>query len=490
MRIIYLDLDALRPDHMGCYGYHRNTTPHLDRIAADGMRFEQVYCSDAPCLPSRTALMSGRFGIHTGVVNHGGVAAEMLPEGPDRAFRAQLNADSLPGFLRRQGFRTVSISPFAERHSAFHFYAGFSEMYNTGKGGGESAEEVTPTVLDWLHRNADTDDWFLQLNYWDAHIPYRAPESFGNPFADQPAPDWLTDELIQHHRAMPGQFTARETHVWDSERFARYPRYPGEIRDREDFRALIDGYDCGIAWMDQHVGQLLAALDEAGLYEDTAIIVSADHGENFGELGIYADHQVADGVTSHIPLVVKWPGAKVGHVDHGLHYHLDLAPTLAELLGVAPAPRWDGQSFAPAITDGEACGRAYLVLSQCAHTCMRSVRFEDWIYLRMYHDGFRLWPQEMLFDLASDPHETTDRAAAEPAVCNQAVRQLLAWHDQMMRTMPYATDPLWRVMQEGGPFHARGALAAYLPRLEATGRSDAAARLRARHPEALHDGRR
>jgi arylsulfatase A-like enzyme len=488
MRILYLDLDTLRPDHLGCYGYPRNTSPNLDRIAGAGMRFDNLYASDVPCLPSRTALMTGRFGIHTGVVSHGGVAADIRPEGPDRQFRSKLNYDSLPGFLRGQGFRTVSISPFAERHSAWQFYAGFSEMYNTGGGGGESAEEVTPTVLDWIERSAKDDNWFLQLNYWDAHIPYRAPASFGNPFEGDPIPDWMSQEIIDRHRQLPGQFTARETHVWDSSRFKSYDRYPGEIRNLEDYRKLIDAYDCGIAYMDSHVGQVLEALERQGVLDDTAIIVSADHGENFGELGIYSDHQVVDHTTARIPMIVKWPGCEVGHVDTGLHYNLDLAPTLAELLGADAMERWDGRSFAPAITEGAECGREYLVLSQCAHTCQRSVRFGPWIYLRTYHDGFRLFPGEMLFDVSSDPHQVVDQAEAHPEVCNQAARYLLDWHDDMMMSMNYTVDPLWTVMKEGGPYHARGRLAQYLPRLKETGRAEAIAKLKKRHPQEFTGG--
>lgn len=81
MRILYLDLDSLRPDHLGCYGYHRNTSPNIDSIAKEGVTFTNYYCSDAPCLPSRSALMSGRFGIHNGIVGHGGTAADMRREG-------------------------------------------------------------------------------------------------------------------------------------------------------------------------------------------------------------------------------------------------------------------------------------------------------------------------------------------------------------------------------------------------------------------------
>jgi choline-sulfatase len=81
-RILYIDIDSLRPDHLSCYGYHRLTSPHIDALAADGVRFDNCYISDAPCLPSRTALWSGRCGFHTGVVNHGGVASEPFREGP------------------------------------------------------------------------------------------------------------------------------------------------------------------------------------------------------------------------------------------------------------------------------------------------------------------------------------------------------------------------------------------------------------------------
>src|SRR3954451_3972884 len=107
MRILYIDVDSLRPDHLGCYGYHRNTSPSIDRIAAEGVRFENCYVTDAPCLPSRTALWSGRFGIHTGVINHGGVASEPFIEGEGRKFRSQLGLTSWMQCLRQTGMKTV-----------------------------------------------------------------------------------------------------------------------------------------------------------------------------------------------------------------------------------------------------------------------------------------------------------------------------------------------------------------------------------------------
>ena len=483
MRILYLDLDTLRPDHLGCYGYHRNTSPNIDRIAAEGVRFDNYYCSDAPCLPSRTALMTGQFGIHNGVVGHGGTPADVRLEGQPRGFRDRLAREALPAFLRSVGFKTVSISPFAERHSSWTFYAGFSEMHNTGKGGMESAEDVTPTVLRWIDQNAKEDNWFLQLNYWDPHTPYRAPEEFGNPFADDPLPDWITEDVLKEHWAMVGPHKAQEVSMYNSNVNPRFPRHPGEVRNMNDLRRLMDGYDCGIRYMDGHIGQLFDALEKQGVMDDLVVIISGDHGENMGEFGIYGEHATADHPTCHISMLVRWPhGGKHGHVDNGLHYNLDLAPTLAEMLGRKPMPGWDGQSFAKAITNGEDCGREYLVLSQCAHVCQRSVRMGPWLYMRTYHDGYHLFPDEMLFNLEQDLYQQHDLASERGDICREAVYRLNEWHDGMMRKMPTDADPLWTVMREGGPLHARGHLPAYCERLEQTGRGWAVPELKRRHP--------
>ncbi len=482
MRVLFLDLDTLRPDHLGCYGYHRDTSPNIDRIAAEGVRFDQYYCSDAPCLPSRAALMSGRFGIHNGAVGHGGTAAEMRVDGSPRGFRDRLSAECLPRIFKRAGLTTVSISPFAERHSAWWFYAGFDEMHNTGKGGIESAEHVTPTVLKWIEANAADDNWFLHINYWDSHCPYRAPEEFGNPFADEPLPAWLTEEVVAEHTKHVGPHGACEIGMYNSNEMPQYPRHPGSVKDLAGMRRMIDGYDCGTRYMDGHIGQLFAALEAKGVMDDLVVIVTADHGENIGELGLYGEHGTADAITCRIPMIIRWPGCKAGHVDSGFHYSFDLGPTLAALLGQKPMARWDGLSYAKAITDGAECGRDYLVLSQCAHVCQRSVRFGPYVYIRTYHDGYHLFDEEMLFDLEADPHEQANLAVAKPEVCAEASRKLADWHGEMMATIDDGVDPLWTVMKEGGPYHARGYLPSYCERLEATGRGHAVPELKRRHP--------
>lgn len=486
MRILYIDIDTLRPDHLGCYGYHRNTSPNIDRIAAEGVRFDNYYCSDAPCLPSRNALMTGRFGIHTGVVNHGGACADPRPEGKDRAFRSTAHRSALPLRLCYAGLHTAYIGGFGDRHSAWQFYAGFREIHDTGKGGQESAEDVTPTVLDWIARRGGEDNWYLQVNYWDPHTPFRVPDGVGNPFKDDPLPEWCTPELIEEHRKLPGPHSLQDITMYTNEiDRQRYPRQPGEVRDMDEMRELIDGYDCGIRYADDHVGLLLAALEEQGVLDDTVIIVSSDHGENYSELGLYAEHATADHGTCRIPMIIRWPGKQQGCVDAGLHYNLDLAPTLAELLGVDAPEVWDGKSYAAALTDGADCGRDHLVISQCAHTCQRSVRWGDHLWVRTWHDFYHLFPEEMLFNIKDDPRETTNLASEKPELCEEARGLYERWQKEMMDSLPAGSrDPLDIVLEEGGPYHARGALKEhrYIERLEKTGRGGHLDALKQRHP--------
>jgi choline-sulfatase len=467
MRILYFDIDTLRPDHLGCYGYHRNTSPNIDRVAAEGTRFTNYYVTDAPCLPSRAALFLGRFGIHTGVVNPGGLAADPYPIGRDRTFRDRHEWFSWPMALRSCGFYPVSVSPFGERHSAWWFHNGWREMYNSGKGGGESAEEVMPYAMDWLERHGEEDNWFLHVNLWDPHTPYRAPEAFGSPFEREPVEDWLTDEMIQVHWNGFGPHSAQEPAGYQPGEDR--PRQPSQIRNREDYRRWIDGYDCGIRYADDQLGMILDALEKKGVLEDTAVIISSDHGENQGELNIYGDHHTADHTTSRVPLIIRWPGKPAGQVDEGLHYNLDLPPTMMDLLGGRCPARWDGQSFAGTL-DGEACGRDYLVVSQCAWSCQRSVRFGPWIVVRTYHTGMKDFPPVMVFNVEDDPHELNNMAEERPDIVNEGLALLERWHGEMMRTSISHVDPLVTVLHEGGPFHTRDAVETYCKRLRETGR--------------------
>ena len=485
MRLLYVDIDTLRADHLGCAGYHRDTTPSIDALAADGTRFTQVYASDVPCLPSRTALATGTFGIRNGVVNHGGAAADLRPQGAGRRFTSIFQDRAWATQFYRAGWHTASISSFPFRHSAPWWNHGFMEAMNLIRGwGGERADEVLPGALDWLARNGADDEWFLHVHFWDPHTPWDAPADFGEPFAGQPIPEWYTEEVRARHWELPGPHSAQELTGYQLDEYGfgrRFPRQTLSIPDMEAVQHMFDGYDTGIRYADTAVGRLVDALAGLGVLDETAILVSSDHGEGFGELGVYADHQAADEATSHVPAVLRWPGLPAGEVD-GLLYQLDVAATVVDLAGIEPpADHWDGHSVAAELRAGTPAGRDHIVLSQGAWSAQRSVRWGDHLYCHTRHDAFHGWDAEMLFDLAADPHEQDDLAGARPDVVAEGRELLASWiSDQLARSFS-PVDPMDVVMAEGGPFHARGELPSYLERLRATGRAGWADRLAARH---------
>jgi choline-sulfatase len=489
MRILYFDIDSLRADHLGCYGYHRNTSPCIDRMAAQGVRFTGCHVSDAPCLPSRTALFSGRAGIHTGVVNHGGAASEMFNEGPERDFTSLHGRNNWMRRLHDAGLHTATISSFGERHSAWHWYAGFNEVHNNGWGGMENADEVEPLALDWIKRQPDdSDHWFLHVNLWDPHTPYNTPSDFGEPFADTPLPAWYTEEVLAKHRAGFGPHSAREVCGFDTEYpFASpFPRQPLEINSMADARKVFDGYDTGVLYADQAVERILKAVEARGWLDDTWVIISSDHGENLGEFNIYGDHQTADTITSRVPLIIRPPKnfkCARGRVDESLIYQGDFAATLLELIGQEVPSNWDWRSFASAFnSDQPANLRSELVLSQMAWSCQRSVRWGDWLCIRSYHDGYHGFPPVMLFNVKNDPHLQHDLAPGNPALADHGLKLLDRWMSEMMALATHSDDPMRTVMLEGGPLHTRGVLPAYLERLRATGRADGAEVLAKAHP--------
>lgn len=290
MRILYIDIDSLRPDHLSCYGYHRVTSPNIDRVAAEGVRFTNCYATDTPCLPSRTALFSGQFGARTGVVNHGGEYADLAVQGMERGFRTEFAMNTLASVLRQRGYHTASISPFPNRHTACQIWYGFGETHDTGGFGVDNADQVYPYAKRWLEANGQGDNWFLHVNFWDPHSPYDHPEAFGNPFTDAPIEDWITQELIDRQNESFGPHSATEAPGITDELPPEWRMGVGRIRTVADARQHLDGYDTGIRYADYFVGRVIDDLIELGIYEDTAIIVSADHGENQGELNVWGDH--------------------------------------------------------------------------------------------------------------------------------------------------------------------------------------------------------
>ena len=447
MRIIYFDIDCLRPDHLGCYGYDRPTSPNIDAVARQGAVFANYYCANSPCLPSRAGWISGRFGIRNGVASNFGAGAKFHLRtrpyvGPDP------DNEMLTRHLRAHGYDTISFSNFADRHNAFWFMCGWSEFYTPNlKGGFETAEEVNELALKWLKGNATRENYFLHVNYWDAHRCYKMDASWADRFKDTPVTQpWPDEDAIRKHQEIQGPFAAQGQF---KDGVSPFPLMPGSVSSREDFEHMITGYDAAIAYVDHHVGVVLEELDRQGALDDAAIIFSADHGDAFGEHGIYSDHVCADECIHHIPLIIRWPGeSAAGHESDALLYNVDFAPTLCDLLGIEPPSDWDGDSFKEGIRGNQEPGREYLVWDHGLYTVQRAVRTRDHLMIETYDPfGYPFEPLE-LYDMASDPFQTRNIGADRPEVVRECKGIMRGWIEDQHAKGHQIPDPLEEILRE------------------------------------------
>ncbi len=454
VRFLLIDIDSQRPDHLGCYGYHRDTSPNIDRVAAGGTRFDRCYVSDSPCVPGRASLFGGMFGINNGVATHWGPGSQYrLSADIHREQSHGLTLTMARTFLSH-GYYTASVSSFADRHHAFWHTSGFREYHHhTLKRGNETADEVNAAALPLLERICQGQDWLLHVNYWDPHRNYRVPDEWMNRFAGQPAPDWPDQATLDSQQDLSGPFTPPAINPYPDRTTGKVSDRP--FSDRSHYEEWIDGYDGSIAYVDHHIGQLLEVLERQNVLDDTCIIITADHGEGQGEQGIYGDHCNGYEAPHHIPLIISLPGQAAGGVSDDFVYSLDIAPTLCQLAGIPAQDGWDGTSVAP-LLGGQAgvddyVSRDHLVLSHGLYACQRSVRNERWLLTRTYHPGLFDYPPLTLYDMLADPRQTRNMAKDQPEVVAQLDHQLVEWTHHHAGRPGHPGDPLAQVI-ETGPF--------------------------------------
>ena len=456
MRILYLDIDTLRPDHLPCYGYERPTAPVISQIAQEGVTFTECYTSDSPCVPSRAALISGRFGIHNGVVTHWGAGATFhvptIDSDWDQVYRSDLPL--FPRYLRERGMHSVTISSFADKHQAPWYTLGWGEVRQfTLKRGNEDAEEVVNCALDWLQGHAAEDNWFLHVHFWDPHKNYTMDPGWARPFAAWDPPAWPDAETLATHQDPAwGPGSAGDFWGWGDRRTSPVPTMPDAIRDVRDLKQLVDGYDGAIRYLDSQILRILEYLQAARILSDTAIIITSDHGESFGEHALYAQHADAGTAVHHVPMIVRWPGCGGGIASSRLIYQQDIVPTIVDLLGFPVPEGWDFQSFGDVIAP-RARSQTYrdaLVWGHGLYVCQRAVYWPPWFYIRTDHPGLFPWEKEQLYQVQADPHETRDRSRVNPEVLERLRSRLTAWERRMLPDGQ--DDPMEAVMRVGGPY--------------------------------------
>ena len=345
MRVFFFDIDCLRPDHLGCYGYNRPTSPNIDAIAREGVRFSNYYCADSPCLPSRMGLVSGRFGINNGVVsNHTAGAQFHIPVNPYCGPRPE--NEILMRQMRKHGFDTFSFSNFADRHNAMWFMNGWTEFhtinlkcgFETARGDQRRRPAMAPPEREQgqlllphplLGRPPPLQDGRLMGR--PIHRPPRSrntgptrrPSTTSNRSRVRSQPTDNGTRTRAPVRSCPAQSTpAPISSTWS--RATTPPSPMSTITSKS----------------------VLDELERQGLLDDAVIIISSDHGDAFGEHGIYSDHVCADECINHIPLIVRWPGVTPkDRVCDSMLYNIDFSATLLDMIGSPIPAHYDGSSF-------------------------------------------------------------------------------------------------------------------------------------------------
>lgn len=459
MNVLYIDIDSLRADHVGTYGYGPSTTPNIDDVADDGVWFENAYVANSPCMPSRAAFISGRYGINNGIETHGPSAQNLNSpksrkqwyacwaeewEKDGREWLAETNGESrdwltLPEMFFHERITTSAVSSFP-RHTAPWFYHLWHEYHQPQEPNRRGEYMQTPRAADVVGLSLEClgrhlgDDFFHYVQFWDPHAPYNRSDEDIEEFRDTALPPHPTAERIEAHQE------------WDAWRSA------GQlgVSDRDDLGELLAHYDAEISYVDRQLGRLFEFLRAEDAYDDTLIVITADHGEEFGEHGIYREHWSTHDGTQRVPLIVKPPADTA--VDTGRRQQLvtnvDVAPTLAAYADLDAPASWQGRSLRPVVRDPDAPWRDAIVFDHGLYTAQRAVRTDRWKFIRTYHPGF--WggvvPERQLYDMDSDPHEQEDLAATQPDVVADLEERMSVWQQEHVGI---EEDTLHAVAREG-----------------------------------------
>ena len=289
--VVVIVVDTLRADHLGSYGYARATSPNIDRLASEAVLFDNAISTSSWTPPPHASMLNGRFPFEQG---EGTVMNANFP--------------TLPEILLAKGYRTAAFSANGQVFTSMQFGRGFLRFEdafysmtqmatltlfgkkldvlvlkhlledNTGR---TRAADVTRSFLGWVDGRPGTP-FFAFLNYFDVHVPYIPPEPYRSKFASGPI--------------YPGSAMRRS-------RLSDDPRLTPEEAQSE-----MDAYDGALAYIDEHIGQLVEGLRQRGMAEKTILIFTSDHGEAFGEHGYFLHRNDLYRESIHVPLIIWAPG--------------------------------------------------------------------------------------------------------------------------------------------------------------------------------------
>lgn len=351
--VLIVLIDTLRPDHLGCYGYARATSPRLDALAADGVLLRDVFTQASWTKPAVGTLFTGVYPKAHGAVDRPDLLRQDLP--------------TLAQAFRDDGYETIAFVGNPSVLPQWGFGPGFIRYGDIDAMVVEAAKDAR--VIDAgiaAIEHAQGRPWFLYLHAMGPHSPYEPPAPYDARFASDAA------------------------------------RGAGEAAERA---RTVDLYDGEIAFTDAQAGRLIERLKALDLYDDTLILVLSDHGEEFWEHGGLGHGSALYDEQIRIPCILKLPrGAHAGAVRSGVSQLLDLGPTLLDLVGIPAPPSFEGRSLRALIAgDGAAPDRPVYASLDLEQYSQYAARTEGCKYIRDAVADTRVW-----FDLA------VDRAEARP----------------------------------------------------------------------------
>lgn len=386
--IVWIVIDALRPQHLGAYGYRRPTSPTLDKLADEGVIFTRFFANAPWTRPATASMMTG-----------------LIPA----RHRTQCDWHRLPKdaitvaqVLKKAGYTTLAVVGNGNAASAFGFGRGFDDFADTAGNwtGLPNAGQVYRRALRMLRAYKHKKKIFLFVFAVDVHDPYRPKPPYDTMF-------------------LPGY----KGKVVDAPHWEHNNDYPEPVR-----RKMIALYDGLIRYTDDQLAGLFTGLREHGLYDEASIFVTSDHGESFGEHGVYLHGHHLYETHLRIPLMIRAPWIKAaGRYSPAFLQQIDLFPTFADLAGTRAPRGLKGISIVDALRDPSSVPRPRHVISEynCYGIHRHSIRTRTrkLVYQRPADEKLfmkhvkkkKLLPSVsfdketfLMFDMTRDPHETRD----------------------------------------------------------------------------------
>ena len=379
--IVLIIVDCLRADHLGCYGYQRNTSPNIDKLAQEGVLFDNAFSQAGYTLASFPSMLTSKTPLSHGVWRGG---ERVLDD----------NEVTLAEVLKKNGYVTAAFTSGGLTSRRFGFSQGF-DIYEENKMA--DIKTINQSVFQWLE-NKKKKPFFLLIHYYTTHDPFSPPGPFNKMFAGS------------YHGRLKDAFLG---HRLLDETFGK-AREEASQGSKEDLNYVISQYDGAIRYCDVHIGSLFKKIEDLGLDSHTIIILTSDHGEDFMEHGTISHKDVYD-VNLHIPLIFKIPhelskGKKVGACVRSI----DIFPTILDLSGLSSEGKGEGLSLLP-LMSGRPDHAERLIFSVGENINGKptriAMRTQDWKLI--FSPDAPDTEKYELYDLNNDPQELNTLAAVE-----------------------------------------------------------------------------